>query len=154
MEVESTIRPAKGRIAGFEGREGHRTPFAPVVCKVFSIQTLLNGRNSELSKFWGDASRVVVSCPTNIFTAGNAIRCGSANSWEDGSYADPGRYDRILVNHDHFSASRAVGGLSPEECQVYRGQPVHQDKLPTQQQPCWNPNALQSAGRGAASWAA
>ena len=30
MEVESTIRPAKDRIAGFEGREGHRTPFAPV----------------------------------------------------------------------------------------------------------------------------
>jgi len=30
VEVESTIRPAKGRIAGFEGREGHRTPFAPV----------------------------------------------------------------------------------------------------------------------------
>ena len=30
MEVESTIRPAKGRIAGFEGREGHRTPFASV----------------------------------------------------------------------------------------------------------------------------
>jgi hypothetical protein len=29
VEVESTIRPAKGRIAGFEGREGHRTPFAP-----------------------------------------------------------------------------------------------------------------------------
>ena len=28
MEVESTIRPAKDRIAGFEGREGHRTPFA------------------------------------------------------------------------------------------------------------------------------
>ncbi len=26
--VEPTIRPAKGRIAGFEGREGHRTPFA------------------------------------------------------------------------------------------------------------------------------
>ena len=31
VEVESTIRPAKGRIAGFEGREGHRTPFAPTV---------------------------------------------------------------------------------------------------------------------------
>jgi len=31
VEVESTIRPAKGRIAGFEGREGHRTPFAPAV---------------------------------------------------------------------------------------------------------------------------
>ncbi len=26
--VEPTIRPAKGRIADFEGREGHRTPFA------------------------------------------------------------------------------------------------------------------------------
>ena len=26
--VEPTIRPAKDRIAGFEGREGHRTPFA------------------------------------------------------------------------------------------------------------------------------
>src|SRR6266849_1001812 len=28
VEVESTIRPAKGRIAGFEGRGSHRTPFA------------------------------------------------------------------------------------------------------------------------------
>src|SRR5579859_8245712 len=26
--VEPTIRPAKDRIAGFEGREDHRTPFA------------------------------------------------------------------------------------------------------------------------------
>jgi hypothetical protein len=26
--VEPTIQPAKGRIAGFEGREGHRTLFA------------------------------------------------------------------------------------------------------------------------------
>jgi hypothetical protein len=26
--VEPTIRPAKGRIAGFEGRESHRTLFA------------------------------------------------------------------------------------------------------------------------------
>src|ERR1700730_9596585 len=30
VEVESTIRLAKSRIAGFEGREGHRTPFASV----------------------------------------------------------------------------------------------------------------------------
>jgi hypothetical protein len=30
MEVESTTRSAKERVAGFEGREGHRTPFAPV----------------------------------------------------------------------------------------------------------------------------
>src|SRR2546427_6304596 len=28
VEVESTIRPAKDRIAGFEGRESHRTLFA------------------------------------------------------------------------------------------------------------------------------
>ena len=31
MEVESTTRSAKERVAGFEDREGHRTPFAPVV---------------------------------------------------------------------------------------------------------------------------
>jgi hypothetical protein len=31
VEVESTIRPAKGRIAGFEGREDHRTLFASVL---------------------------------------------------------------------------------------------------------------------------
>jgi hypothetical protein len=30
VEVESTTRSAKDRVAGFEGREGHRTPFAPV----------------------------------------------------------------------------------------------------------------------------
>jgi hypothetical protein len=30
VEVESTIRLAKSRIAGFEGREGHRTPCASV----------------------------------------------------------------------------------------------------------------------------
>ena len=29
--VEPTIRPAKDRIAGFEGREDHRTPFASIV---------------------------------------------------------------------------------------------------------------------------
>jgi len=29
VEVESTTRSAKERVAGFEGREGHRTPFAP-----------------------------------------------------------------------------------------------------------------------------
>lgn len=31
VEVESTTRSAKERVAGFEGREGHRTPFAPIV---------------------------------------------------------------------------------------------------------------------------
>jgi hypothetical protein len=30
VEVESTTRSAKERVAGFEGREGHRTPFAPI----------------------------------------------------------------------------------------------------------------------------
>ena len=33
MRVELTTRLAKSRIAGFEGREGHRTPFASAVCK-------------------------------------------------------------------------------------------------------------------------
>jgi hypothetical protein len=40
VEVESTIRPAKDRIAGFEGREGHRTPFASVVGKIIRLQGL------------------------------------------------------------------------------------------------------------------
>ena len=30
VEVESTTHSAKERVAGFEGREGHRTPFAPM----------------------------------------------------------------------------------------------------------------------------
>jgi hypothetical protein len=34
VEVESTIRLAKSRIAGFEGREGHRTPFASVLASL------------------------------------------------------------------------------------------------------------------------
>src|SRR4029077_16720778 len=37
--VEPTIRPAKDRIAGFEGREDHRTPFA-------SIESIESGANS------------------------------------------------------------------------------------------------------------
>jgi len=31
VRVELTTRLAKSRIAGFEGREGHRTPFASAV---------------------------------------------------------------------------------------------------------------------------
>ena len=43
--VEPTIRPAKGRIAGFEDRGGHRTPFASGwdyrgVCRAISIPVL------------------------------------------------------------------------------------------------------------------
>ena len=30
MEVESTTRSPKERVAGFEDREGHRTPFASI----------------------------------------------------------------------------------------------------------------------------
>ena len=44
MEVESTTRSAKERVAGFEGREGHRTPFAPVFCEVLRVQSLLDVR--------------------------------------------------------------------------------------------------------------
>jgi len=45
VEVESTIRPAKDRIAGFEGREGHRTPFASVVCRNIRLQSLRDVSN-------------------------------------------------------------------------------------------------------------
>src|SRR6266436_5535653 len=38
--VEPTIRPAKDRIAGFEGRERHRTLFASANSIVSSLQTL------------------------------------------------------------------------------------------------------------------
>jgi hypothetical protein len=41
VEVESTIRPAKDRIAGFEGRGSHRTPFASELCKPITRQTLI-----------------------------------------------------------------------------------------------------------------
>ncbi len=44
MEVESTTRSAKERVAGFEGREGHRTPFAPVGGKDLRLQVSWNGR--------------------------------------------------------------------------------------------------------------
>jgi len=44
VEVESTTRSAKERVAGFEGREGHRTPFTPAVCKVLRLQALRNRR--------------------------------------------------------------------------------------------------------------
>jgi hypothetical protein len=40
--VEPTTRLAKSRIAGFEGREDHRIPFA----SAFSLQSLQNVRNS------------------------------------------------------------------------------------------------------------
>src|SRR5947199_5018518 len=38
--VEPTIRPAKDRIAGFEGRERHRTFFASANSIVSGLQTL------------------------------------------------------------------------------------------------------------------
>jgi hypothetical protein len=41
VEVESTTRSAKERVAGFEGREGHRTPFASVLM----LQELVHVRN-------------------------------------------------------------------------------------------------------------
>src|SRR5208283_6009315 len=44
VEVESTIRPAKGRIADFEGREGHRTPFAPAFRIALPPRTHLRGQ--------------------------------------------------------------------------------------------------------------
>src|SRR5216684_6712985 len=40
--VEPTIRPAKDRIAGFEGRGDHRTPFASAVRKTLRLRSLLD----------------------------------------------------------------------------------------------------------------
>jgi hypothetical protein len=52
VEVESTTRSSKERIAGFEDREGHRTPFASVVMLTDSCyKGLLNTRNSALLRF-------------------------------------------------------------------------------------------------------
>ena len=45
MEVESTTRSAKERVAGFEDREGHRTPFASIF-----ILPVKPGRQSASSK--------------------------------------------------------------------------------------------------------
>jgi hypothetical protein len=57
VEVESTIRPAKGRIAGFEGREDHRILFASVVRPHHSkmalyapMQTRLNRQSRTTAK--------------------------------------------------------------------------------------------------------
>src|SRR5271156_3066706 len=47
VEVESTTRSAKERVAGFEGREGHRTPFASAVYKGFRLQSLGRVRKFE-----------------------------------------------------------------------------------------------------------
>jgi hypothetical protein len=40
--VEPTILAAGDRINGFEGHEGHRTPFASGLCKRQSLRGLLN----------------------------------------------------------------------------------------------------------------
>ena len=63
MEVESTIRPAKGRIAGFEGREGHRTPFAPAL--VYGPTPQLQTRAASIP-----TSCVLFSALTNSYSAG------------------------------------------------------------------------------------
>ena len=48
MGVEPTIRPAKGRIAGFEGREDHRTLFASA-SRNQEHSTALNGHEARLA---------------------------------------------------------------------------------------------------------
>ena len=44
MGVEPTTLAAKDRINGFEGREGHRTPFASAVCNSTETRKLLHIR--------------------------------------------------------------------------------------------------------------
>ncbi len=51
--VEPTIRPAKDRIAGFEGRERHRTLFASANSIVSSLQTLKETSGALGSKCGG-----------------------------------------------------------------------------------------------------
>ena len=53
MGVEPTIRPAKDRIAGFEGRERHRTLFASANSIVSSLQTLKETSGALGSKCGG-----------------------------------------------------------------------------------------------------
>jgi len=50
--VEPTILAAEDRINGFEGHEGHRTPFASVFRKMLTILVLLNPRNGGPLRFW------------------------------------------------------------------------------------------------------
>src|SRR6478672_2472291 len=50
--VEPTTRLAKSRIAGFEGREDHRIPFASAFCKTFSLQSLVDVRNLRSFDNW------------------------------------------------------------------------------------------------------
>jgi hypothetical protein len=56
--VEPTIRPAKDRIAGFEDREGHRTPFASAACKTIRLQSLLNVYNFGPFDLWLRSVRI------------------------------------------------------------------------------------------------
>ncbi len=48
--VEPTIRPAKDRIAGFEGRGDHRTPFA-------SASSIVDGFTCTQGEVTGDQCR-------------------------------------------------------------------------------------------------
>ncbi len=50
--VEPTILAAKDRINGFEGHEGHRTPFASDACRFVRLRVLLNVRNSARLRDW------------------------------------------------------------------------------------------------------
>jgi hypothetical protein len=61
--VEPTTLAAGDRINGFEGHEGHRTPFASAVCKVIRVRTLLNVRNIDRRRlrlwcYWGAIGRL------------------------------------------------------------------------------------------------
>ena len=54
--VEPTIRAAKDRIAGFEGREGHRTPFASAVMQGHQTTKFMGHRQTGRFAFrWIDS---------------------------------------------------------------------------------------------------
>jgi GAF domain-containing protein len=51
--VEPTTRLAKRRIAGFEDREGHRTPFASAACNTIAIWMLFDKLGNMTNKLAG-----------------------------------------------------------------------------------------------------
>ena len=58
--VEPTIRPARGRIAGFEGREGHRTKFASV--KILQVVWVLQKPARVVKMAIGTAGNRRLAC--------------------------------------------------------------------------------------------
>ena len=64
MGVEPTILAAKDRINGFEGHEGHRTPFASELERTGLRSTLLQRTGLAAGTSFVRAGRRPCACPT------------------------------------------------------------------------------------------